>query len=412
MKTSNIASLDLGNNKIAALVGSHGINTQLKIISGVLHSAAGIKDSTVTDIKLVEESILNAVYSLEQKLGYHIKDINLTFGKAQCKSHYIYEEFDLPDSRVTQNNVDTLVSRAIKNVTDSNHRVLHCIPLEFILDNQKSIVQPVGMKGEKLGCRLHVVLINQNILSNTLESISRCQLHVKNIMLDTYATALSCLTPSEKKSGALLIDFGYKSTGFCIYFDNKPLHFGSVPIGSHHISQDISQAFGIDIAFAEKLKVLYGSALDMKFSESDKVIQVSNNGDEESDQGILERDLLNVIIPRVEEIFEMVQYEFKKSQFDNFIARNLVLAGNGSQINHLSDYTQKLFQMNVRIANPHLYSDNISDHEILSYSSALGCIQHTIENQDLPHKDIQNHTTSNDKKSIFNKVISWFKEAV
>ena len=401
-KNQNVVVVDLGSSKLACVVAD--INgDDIKLSGSRITNADGFKSGTIYDMKSAENTVLNSIYAMENVCGKNIQKVNVILSGSGAKSAYIEQSIKISDAHVTKNDVSKLILKSIDEFKDLHNQIIHYFPIEFSVDRQGAISDPIGMLGKELSCKLHIVTISKTALDNVVACLGKCQLSIDNIVLGVYASALACLNSDEKKLGSLTIDIGARTTSFCIFLDNKLVYAGYVPVGSAHISSDIAKAFSISMETAEKLKVLYGKAI---YPNTNEIIEL-NDSDLENQQ-IFEQDLLSVVIPRVEEIFEMIKAEYENLGFDHLISRKIVITGGGANLMHLSDYVQKLFNKQTRLGVPDIPDNFNEPHNILSYAAAFGCLKYIA----LDAKNTYNAMHDTQQRSVFGKIAHWIKENI
>ena len=62
--------------------------------------------------------------------------------------------------------------------------------------------------------------------------------------------------------------------------------------------------------------------------------------------------LAEVVQPRYEEIFEMVQAELRRSGFEELVAAGIVLTGGGAKMEGVIELAEEMFHMPVRLGMP------------------------------------------------------------
>jgi cell division protein FtsA len=239
-------------------------------------------------------------------------------------------------------------------VQKSGHEALHVFPLSFELDDQKGIMDPKGMFGNILKAHLHIVAIPTNVVRNYLACLSKAHLDVVGLVAAPYASALSTLVDDEMELGAALMDMGGGSTSIIGYMGGRPSFITNVPIGGHHITQDIARVFSTPIAHAERLKVLYGSALMLSHDERES-ISIPQIGEAEGSHQltITKAQLNNVIQSRLEEILSHLKQKMQTHNGVAFYSR-VVLAGGASQLTGVRDFVVQSLGKGVRLGSPAL----------------------------------------------------------
>jgi len=165
MSKKETVVLDIGSSKIAAIVGS--INDQeIEIVNHFISPSEGIKASLITNFAQAEESIVNTIIAIEKVSKNFIKEAAISICTSRAKSTYVTSKVKIGSGIVTAQDLQKLINKALSDFSDSAGQVVHYFPVEFILDNNHGIVNPVGMLGNELSCNLHIVSVDPNVFTN------------------------------------------------------------------------------------------------------------------------------------------------------------------------------------------------------------------------------------------------------
>jgi cell division protein FtsA len=408
-KLSNFVALDLGSSKIACIAAYIDKKADAKIVSQNLYHSKGIKSGVILDVKEAENSIVGAIYNLEKDCGKNIKEITVSLTGHGTKSYYINSKMKISNNQpILEQDVKKLIKKAIAEFKLKDQEIIHYFPIEFALDNNSTIEDPVGMYGKELGCELHIVTANSNMLINITNCFAKCHVEINNIVLAVYASGMACLSKDEKELGSVIIDIGARTTSFGIFIAGKLIYTGYIDIGSFHITSDIAKVFSLDLNVAEKLKVLYGNAVPSAF-DKDNIISLENDGIGLMDNGgvtITSKHLAEVINPRVEEILLMVQAECNRIVANNMVAYRIVVTGGGSMLRGVKELASKIFEKQVRIGKPEILEGFSEDYNPHIYSTCIGM----IKNQSL--KIQKNPINIDNNSSWLKKCLVWLKENI
>ncbi len=405
---TNFTALDIGSSKISIIAAQLYARGDAKVgFQGVFHSS-GIKAGIINDYKNLETSIVNAIYSLESEIDRNISNVSISLSGFGTKSYYIYHKVRLLEGQVTKSDVNILISKALEQFGSDDQTVIHYFPIEYTLDTNNSIQNPVGMFGNVLGCRLHVIIAETSQVTNILNCFAKCNIGVKEIVVGPYAASLAVLTEDEKSLGSIVIDFGASTTSFAVFVGGQLVCTGFVPLGGGAITSDIAKILSISMPAAEKLKVLYGSAFASS-RESETMINLAEFEPQfgmDDDRNITSDDLSMIISARAEEIIELLKSEYEKMGVDHLISRRVILTGGGSQLRGIKEIVSENFKKQVRVGHPLNIPGFIVDHSIASYCSAIGLIKHEMIKQ-------KKHSSfSSDSNSFFGKFSKWLKQGL
>lgn len=409
IKNHNFVALDLGSGKIAAAaVLIDEKNT--RVVSQSLQYAEGIKSGIVTDVRRAEHSVINSIYNLERLSGRNIQSVAVSLGGGGTKSYYIYQTIKLGGGKVLRQDIKKLISKMLAEFSRKDEEVIHYFPIEYIVDKKSSLQNPEGIYGHELGCRMHIVTVERSVIMNLASCLAKCQVEMQSVTLAIYAAGLACLTEDELDLGSVVIDMGAKTTAFGIFLAGKLLYTGHIPLGGDHITSDIAKIFSLNLKTAERLKVIYGSAMVHHF-DREQLINLDEmvEGQESyhiGDNVIKLSELTQVINARVMEIFELIKAEYDRIGVDHMIARRIVLTGGSAALRNLQELVARIFNKQVRIGRPSLPQGLVEDYNPGTYAVLVGMIKANIAQYGAAWSGSQS------SRGIFSKLVAWLKDNI
>lgn len=412
-KLANSIALDLGSSKIAAIAAYVDQSGDGRVLCQHLQYSEGIKSGVVIDVKAAENSIVGAIYAIENACEKNVQYASISLSGAYTKSYYIYHKVKLSSNAITKQDIQKLIQKALGDFWIKDYEIIHYFPIEFTLDEHNSIQDPVGMLGKELGCRLHIIVAESNMLLNIGNCMSKCQVEISNILLAIYASGLSCLTEDEQNLGSVIIDIGAKTTSFGVFLGKKLLYTGYVPVGGWHITSDIAKAYSISIKAAEKLKVLYGSAVETTMTR-DSLINLEEM-DPYSNHAFgsgttTSNELAQIISPRVDEILELIKNAYNTVGVDHLIARRIVITGGSSMLRGMKERVSVAFDKQVRLGKPSVLPGFSEDCNPCVYSVAIGMVKIHALKQQKSGAQLGSYASGND--GLLNKIVTWLKENI
>ena len=271
--------------------------------------------------------------------GSHISSLN---------SHGIVA---IRDSEVNSSDVERVIDAAKAVAIPADQRILHILPQEFVIDNQEGIREPIGMSGVRLEAKVHMVTGADSAYQNINKCIRRCGLEVDDIILEQLASSYSVLTDDEKELGVCIVDIGGGTTDIAIFTEGAIRHTAVIPIAGDQVTNDIAVALRTPTQHAEDIKIKYACALRQLTSLED-TIEVPGVGEREPKR-MSRQTLAEVVEPRYEELFTLIQAELRRSGFEEIIPAGIVLTGGSSKMEGLIELAEEVFHMPVRLGLPH-----------------------------------------------------------
>jgi cell division protein FtsA len=217
-----------------------------------------------------------------------------------------------------------------------------------------------------------------NVEKDLHTCLEKSGVEVMDFVLESLASAHSVLDENERKLGVILVDIGGGTTDVIVYHEDGVLHAGTVPLGGSNITYDIAYGVQTTLEQAEQLKCQYGSAKSALADPEENINITGTNGRESK---ILSRKrLADIIEPRMDEIFRLVKNEIRKSDYPGDYTFGIVLTGGGSELEHVTDLAQEIFQQHIKVGHPHLsggVSDKVNNPR---YSTSVGLINYGRQN--------------------------------
>jgi cell division protein FtsA len=409
-KAPNFVALDIGSSKIAAIVTNIDKKGEVNISCQTMQYSAGFKSSVIIDFAEAEETILRTIYSLEKECEKSIREVSVALSGSNTKSYYINCHTQLNNQPITKSDTKKLLEKALSEFKTKGQEIISYFPIEFGIDENNFIKNPIGMIGKELRCQLHIIAANSNLILNLTNCLAKCQIQISNLTLAVHASGIACLSEDEQNLGSIIIDMGGGTTSFGIFWLGKFIYSGSVNLGGNHITLDIAKVFSLSVRSAEKLKILYGNASASTF-EKNKMISLEEIDDDidNLNPGILMGKLSAVIGARLEEILLKVKEQYDLLGVDHLIGRRLVVTGGGSSLRGLKEFMSKIFDKQIRIAKPPLLPGFQEDHNPAAYATIIGMAINYSARQQKDHIENENDENANNWMSA---TIRWVKENI
>lgn len=349
--TDNIVvGLDIGTSKVVAIVGEQTEDGKLKVIGIGSQPSRGMKKGVVVDIEATVKSIQRAVEEAELMAGCNIHSVYVGIAGNHVHSLNSHGIVAISSQEVTQADVDRVIDSARAVTIPGDERVLHVLAQEYMVDHQDGIREPVGMSGVRLEAKVHLVTCAVNAVQNIEKCLKRCGLEVEDVTLEQLASSQSVLTEDERELGVCLVDVGGGTSDIAIFTDGAIRHTANIPIAGDQVTNDIAMALRTPRKHADEIKVKYACALTQMVS-ADERIQVPSVG-ERPPRMLTRQTLVEVIEPRYDELFTLIQSEIRRAGFEQLIPGGIVLTGGASKIEGAVELAEEIFHAPVRLGYP------------------------------------------------------------
>lgn len=399
-----IVGLDIGTSKVVCIVGEINAEGEIDII-GIGHNPSrGLKKGVVINIESTVYSIQRAIEEAELMAGCHVHSVYAGIAGSHIKSLNSHGIVAIRDREVTHADVERVIDAARAVAIPADEKILHVLPQEFIIDNQEGIREPIGMSGVRLEARVHLVTGGVSAAQNIIKCVRRCGLEVDDIILEQLASSYSVLSDDEKELGICLVDIGGGTTDIAIFTEGAIRHTAVIPIAGDQVTNDIAVALRTPTQKAEEIKKQYACCLT-QLANPDETIEVPGVGDRPPRQ-LARHTLAEVVQPRYEELFILIQAELRRSGFEDLIAAGVVLTGGTSKMEGVIELAEEIFHMPVRLGIPKGVNGLVDVISSPIYSTGVGLLQFGQNNRS---HGVAELADSGGISSVFERMKSWFQ---
>ena len=404
VETENmIVGLDIGTSKVVAIVGKRKMDGTIEVVGIGSHPSRGLKRGVVVNIETTVQAIQRAVEEAELMAGCRIHSVYAGIAGSHIKSLNSHGIVAIRDREVTQADIDRVIDAAQAVAIPADQKILHILPQEFVIDSQEGIKEPMGMSGVRLEAKVHLVTCAVNAAQNIEKCVRRCGLEVDDIILEQLASSHAILTEDEKELGVCVVDIGGGTTDIAVFTGGAIRHTAVIPIAGDQVTNDIAMALRTPTQNAEEIKIKYACALT-QLAGADETIKVPSVGDRPP-RDLSRQALAEVVEPRYEELFTLVQSELRRSGFEDLVPAGIVITGGSSTMEGVVELAEEIFHMPVRLACPQAVSGMTEVVNNPIYATGVGLLIHGFRQMDLGRTPV---LKGEDAPSMFERMKAWF----
>ncbi|GFM32923.1 cell division protein FtsA [Desulfovibrio subterraneus] len=404
-KSDLIVGLDIGTTKICAVVGEptpDGVD----IVGIGTAPSTGLRKGVVVNIEQTVQSIKKALEEAELMAGCEIRSVYAGIAGSHIKGFNSHGVIAVKGGEVGPKDVERVLDAAKAVAIPLDREVIHILPQEYIVDDQRGIADPLGMAGVRLEVKVHIVTGAVTSAQNIVRSCHRSGLDVSDIVLEALASSKAVLTEEEREIGVALVDLGGGTTDIAVFANDSIKHTGVLALGGQNLTNDIAFGLRTPMVSAEKIKTRYGCAL-AELVRGDETIEVSSVGDREP-RKLSRQVLAEICEPRMEEILSLVDQELVRSGYKNLIGAGVVLTGGTALIDGCQELGEQIFNLPTRIGYPRNVGGLKDVVNSPKYATAVGLLRYGAEKEGLELKfRIRDG-------NVFNRVLSrmkkWFSD--
>ena len=401
-----IVGLDIGTTKICAVVGEVS-GKDINIIGIGSHPSIGLRKGVVVNIESTVESIKKAVEEAELMAGCEISSVYAGIAGGHITGFNSHGIIAVKGPEIAKSDVDRVIEAARAVAIPMDREVIHVLPQEYIVDEQAGIHNPIGMAGVRLEAKIHIVTGAVTSAHNIVKCVNRAGLDVCDIVLESLASGESVLTPEEKELGTALLDIGGGTTDLAIFSNKNIKHTFVLALGGNNLTNDIAVGLRAPLAEAEKIKIKYGACIARNIGP-EETIEVPGMGGRKPRK--LPRQILGEILePRMEEIFTLVQREIFRAGMEHLITSGLVITGGTALLEGVAEIAESVFNLPCRDGVPQGISGLVDVVNNPMYATGVGLVLYGARYQTEKKFRIRD---SNIFNRVMNRMKRWFKEVL
>lgn len=367
-----LVGLDIGTSKICVVVAEVNDEGSLEIVGLGKNPSKGLNRGSVVNIDQTVESIRAAVGEAEFISGAPIRSAFVGVAGGHIRSFNTNGIVAIKNKIVAQEDIDRVVEQARAVTMPADHEIIHVLPQEYIVDEQEGVIEPAGMAGVRLECKVHVVTGAVPAIQNITRSVEMAGLSVDRLVLQPFASSLAALSDDERDLGVAVVDIGSGTADVAVISGGALRYTSVIPVGGSHITRDIAIGLRTPDHQAEKIKQEHGCALASRLSHEDEIEVPSVGG---RPPRVLSRQMLAEIIePRMEEILTLMRREIQKSGMEDLLPAGVVLTGGASIMEGIEELAEGVLQLPVRLGLPGGVAGLVDMVNGPMYSTAVGLV--------------------------------------
>ena len=398
-----VVGLDIGTSKVVALVAELGPDGVLQVLGMGNHESRGLKKGVVVNIESTVAGIQRALEEAELMADCKIASAFTGIAGSHIRSFNSTGMVAVKEREVSAIDVERAVDTAKAVNIPTDQQILHVLRQEFIIDGQEDVREPVGMSGVRLEVKVHIVTGAVSAAQNIVKCVRRCGLDVNDLILQPLASARAVLSADEMDLGVCLVDIGGGTTDLAIFTHGAIRHTAVIPIAGDQITNDIAMALRTPTADAENIKTRHGVAL-RQLADPNQMIEVPGIG-ERAPRSMSRQTLAEVIEPRVEELFSLVQQVLRESGFEELLSSGVVLTGGSSVMEGMVELGEEIFHMPVRLGAPRYGGGLAEVVRTPRYATAVGLLMEGMSQ--MQHGKLSRQGGS--VKAVVGRMREWFQ---
>lgn len=347
----HVAILDIGSTKVVCLIAEVYADGRTTTVGRGEEPCTGVRKGAVVDMDATVRSIQVAVSEAEKSCDVRVEAVSA--GVTGDHIRFVPGQGQAlvggAARAITSGDVQRAVEDSRSVPLADDEEVLDVIPWSYRVDGRDGLSRPIGIVGSRLEVRSHVVVGGSGPVKTLVEAVERADLELTELILEPLAAGRAALTDAESQIGTVLLDIGGNASNVAFFRDGVLHGFGLVPVGSWHVTSDVSKLLRTSMDDAEWLKLRFGSTRHTEIPE-DESVEVRQFGS--PTPRLLRRKLLAEIIhPRMLELLAMARSTIERFGPKPLLPGGVVLAGGGSKLDGVQALASSVMDgMPVRMA--------------------------------------------------------------
>lgn len=400
-----IVGLDIGTTKICAIVGEV-TDEGIDIIGIGTHPSRGLRKGVVVNIETTVQSIRRAIEEAELMAGCEVNTVFTGIAGGHIKGINSQGIVAVKNKEVREADIQRVIDAAKAVAIPLDREVIHVLPQEFVIDDQGGIKEPLGMSGVRLEAKVHIVTAAVSSAQNIIKCANRTGLNVADIVLQPLASAKAVLTEEERELGVCLVDIGGGTTDIAIFHNGAIVHTGVIALGGNNLTSDVAIGLRTPAHEAEKIKQKWGTCLPSRVG-AEETIEVPSVGGREP-RSIARQVLVDILEPRVEEIFQLVYREIQRSGHADLIPAGVVITGGSTLLDGMPELAEEVLGLPVRIGYPQGVGGLVDVVKSPMYATGVGLVMYGADNMDSRYFPIR-HSESTYRR-LTDRMRDWLRE--
>lgn len=327
--------IDLGSKKIKCSLFKYE-DDQSKLIAFYEKETKGIHNSIIINFNEASNSIRSVVSEIEKQANLNINKISVLIEPIETLVTHLTKFKKMEGSKIEKEDINFLLRESKKQIekNDKNMTQIHMFNSKYLVDNKIFHEIPINIFCDQLSLENTFISIPKNILKNISEVFHNCELKIDRFISSSYANILNLFNESNLKQGCGVVDIGYEKISIGLFKNFSLYKILIFPIGSNHITKDVSKICYLNEHEAEIIKL--DTSLFTKKNDNENNIFLSDKFFVKSKfRKISMKFIKDVVNSRVKEIIKLIFKELKNIDGFQIIKNNLVFVGEGSKVINL-----------------------------------------------------------------------------
>ena len=300
--------LDIGNGEIKIVV-INANNSNYHVLASTSVKTLGLKKNTIYDEKKLKNSLLRALKITEEKIGMKIREVILTLPANRANMTIESGLVNIRGEKVTGKDIENVIHDTVEDTYDNTRELVSCLPISFTVDDEASVINPLGEVGEKLFLKAVVATSPKEEIYPFINIVRSIGINITDIIYNTQGDYYTIATKElDRKMGAI-INIGADITSVGVFNKGIMIKNSYIPVGSSSVDKDIAFVYKLDLKEAKSLKETF-ALTSARYADNNDNITIINK--ENKKITINQTQISEVIESRIKEILKLAKNEINR----------------------------------------------------------------------------------------------------
>ncbi len=375
-----VTGLDVGTENVRAIIASVSKAGEISIVGYNEGKSVGMRKGIPANLTGPAEAIDRMLGDAERMGGYDVRSAYVSINGSTVISTNAEGMIAVgpADHEITDEDIARVEDMAVSGRIPANRDVLDVVPLEYALDGQGGIKDPLGMAGARLEMRACVVSALTPNCENLKRATMTADVKAERLVPSVVAAARAVLTERQKENGVAVVDLGAATTSVAVYEEGDLQYIGVIPAGSNNITNDLAIVLAIEPELAEEIKTRFVTG---NFNSDKSIaIKVGKNGERAFER----KEVEEVVKARLEEIFAEIRKKLKAAKYDQRLPEGVILTGGGAKMRDIEIFAKQALEAAVKIGTPTGLNGVSEPIEKPEFATAVGLALLAAEESHIP----------------------------
>ncbi len=342
-----ISSLDIGSSTVKLVVGEVYKN-EVHVLAVSEVKSKGIKKGIIVSPE-------DALISLKEVFSRCEEMLNIRIDKVLLTIPSYYAEFSIVDGQtavqsedkvISSNDLINVLTACVYNKVPNNKEFVGIMPIEFTLDDNKKVKNPIGQSASKIKCKAVMSIAPKKNIYSAVSVLEALGVGIVDINFGGCADYYEFKNAEMDKKNVAIVNIGDEKTEVSIIKKGILIETESIEVGSKNIDRDICYIYDIPRKRARDLKEKF--ALASKRNASTSWSEEIINNKKETIK-IRQYEISEIIHSRVKEILELSKKQI--NLLTKLEISYIIFTGGATELNDFNLVLDEVFNRDMELSH-------------------------------------------------------------